>query len=442
MNVLFFKLKENLGLSLILFIGLGVEFSNFQAMFFRFMSSYRPNWGAFNHLPAIFLSAFLLLCIVIFGIRKQITLSWFLALLTCVISFSVYSRMNLSWEWEAMHEIHFVVLILSGMLPMLVAYTTHQIAQSDETEFYENLLNGGGNSTKHLQAKHKPHAEQGINFRQQRQSQGFEQNPMHTQREQPYMHADTHAHTNMHTQAPYNPATEKEYAFEQDLGQRRKNHVSYEVSPMIKPEKTAPTMPPKVETELPKILHCEECGTAMPDKRKGTKYCSKTCVVSAQKRRRSIEQANLADLQVKKVMAKSENLQPNFSALEFEKAEKMQATAMQPITKPIMQTTMQTTHKASIDFESDFRAKEVVFDSKQPVLETKKVVANENLGAETSFTCDYCGKKAERKNIHSRYCSEVCRISALRTRQKSDFFVQTDDFDTNGVIAWKNPAKN
>lgn len=421
MNILFFKLKENLGLSLILFIGLGVEFSNFQAMFFRFMSSYRPNWGAFNHLPAIFLSAFLLLCIVIFGIRKQTTLSWFLALLTCVISFSVYSRMNLSWEWEAMHEIHFVVLILSGMLPMLVAYTTHQIAQSDETEFYENLLNGGGNSTKHLQAKHKPHTEQGMNFRQQRQPQGFEQNPLHTQREQPYMHAD--AHTNMHTQAPYNPATEKEYTFEQDLGQRRKNHVSYEVSPMIKPEKTAPTMPPKVATEQPKISHCEECGITMTNKRKGTKYCSKTCVVSAQKRRRSIEQANLADLQVREVMAKS-------------------------------------------NFDSDFTLRKVTFDNKQPVFEPQNVVANEkattnekaigiekitfnekaiaheNVVAETHFTCDYCGKKAEKKNIHSRYCSEVCRISALRTRQKSDFFVQTDDFDTNGVIAWKNPAKN
>jgi hypothetical protein len=432
MNVLFFKLKENLGLSLILFIGLGVEFSNFQAMFFRFMSSYRPHWGAFNHLPAIFLSAFLLLCIVIFGIRKQTTLSWFLALLTCVISFSVYSRMNLSWEWEAMHEIHFVVLILSGMLPLLVAYTTHQIAQSEETDFYENMLNSGGNATKHLQAKQKPYTEQAMNFRQQRQPQDFEQNSMHTQREQPYTHTDVHA--NIHTQAPYNPAMQKEYGFEQDLGQKRKSYVSYEVSPMIKPEKTAPTTPQKIETEQPKLLHCEECGTAMPNKRKGTKYCSKICVVSAQKRRRSIEQANLADLQVKKVMAKSENLQANFSTLEFEKAEKMQATSIQP--------TMQPAHNANANLESDFIAREIVFDNKQPIFEAKKVVVNENIGAETCFTCDYCGKKAEKKNIHSRYCSEVCRISALRTRQKSDFFVQTDNFDTNGVIAWKNPAKN
>jgi hypothetical protein len=135
MNELYFKLKHNLGLTLILLIGLGVELSNFQSMFFRFMTQYRPDWGAVNHIPAGFLSAFLLLCIVIFGIRKQVFTSWFLALITCVVSFAVYSRMNLTWQWEAMHEIHFVVIILSGMLPMLVAYTTHQISNDREAEF-------------------------------------------------------------------------------------------------------------------------------------------------------------------------------------------------------------------------------------------------------------------------------------------------------------------
>jgi len=137
MNELYVKLRKNLGLTLILIIGLGVEFSNFQSMFHKFMLSYRPDWGAFNHIPAMFLSAFLLLCIVIFGIRKQVALSWFLALLTCVVSFAVYSRMNLAWNWDDMNEIHFVILILSGMLPMLVAYTTHQIAHDNEDEFDE-----------------------------------------------------------------------------------------------------------------------------------------------------------------------------------------------------------------------------------------------------------------------------------------------------------------
>ncbi|WP_250632399.1 hypothetical protein [Rhodoflexus caldus] len=137
MNELYVKLRRNLGLSLILLIGLGVEFSNFQSMFVKFMLQYRPDWGAFNHIPAIFLSAFLLLCIVIFGIRRQVALSWFLALLTCVISFAVYSRMNLSWNWDEMNEIHFVILILSGMLPLLVAYSTHQITHDNEATFDE-----------------------------------------------------------------------------------------------------------------------------------------------------------------------------------------------------------------------------------------------------------------------------------------------------------------
>ncbi len=131
MRNLYVKLQHHVGLTLILLIGLGVEFSNFQSLFFRFMSQYRADWGGFNHLPAACLSAFLLLCIVIFGIRKQFGLSWLLALLTCIVSFAVYNRMGLSWHWEEMTEVNFVVLLLSGLLPLLVAYTTHQITQED-----------------------------------------------------------------------------------------------------------------------------------------------------------------------------------------------------------------------------------------------------------------------------------------------------------------------
>jgi uncharacterized membrane protein len=126
------KLRENLGLSLILVIGLAVEFSNFQSLFFKFMLAYRPDWGAINHVPAAALGAFLLLCIVTFGIRGQAALSWFLALLTCLVSFAVYARMRLNWNWDEVGEIHFVVLILSFMLPLLVAYTTHQIANESD----------------------------------------------------------------------------------------------------------------------------------------------------------------------------------------------------------------------------------------------------------------------------------------------------------------------
>jgi predicted membrane protein len=139
-NQLYEKLKDNLGLSLILLIGLGVEFSNFQSLFYSFMLKYRPDWGAVNHLPAMFLSAFVLLCIVIFGIRKQVLLSWFLALLACVVSFAVYSRMDLAWQWSTMNEVHFVVIILSTMLPLLVAYTTHQIVQDQDEPLVNNKL--------------------------------------------------------------------------------------------------------------------------------------------------------------------------------------------------------------------------------------------------------------------------------------------------------------
>jgi hypothetical protein len=408
MNRFYLQLKENLGLSLILFIGLGVEFSNFQAMFFRFMSLYRPDWGAFNHIPAIFLSAFLLLCIVIFGIRRQTTLSWFLALLTCVISFSVYSRMKLSWEWENMHEIHFVVLILSGMLPMLVAYTTHQIARSEETEYYgtaeQEKLEGFIREIRQLQM-HK----------QQRQQ--TDKQPHY----QAHTHANTQAHANTHTN----------YAREQDLHHANTVHfdkdeiygkrkVSYEVNQMIRPEK-------KLD-EKEEIQHCEECNASLQGKKKGTKYCSRECSLSAQKRRRNTEQ--------------------NSQSVEKEvviNGKKETETALQKPNK-ISNAALQNQNTKSNDFLQ--QAWTGIFENEAHLnFEVKKVnqdiLKNENVGhtaLDLNFSCDYCGKETTKQNKHSRYCSEICQITALKSKQKSGFYVQQDEFDTAGFIEWKNPA--
>ncbi len=469
MNFFYHQLKANLGLSLILFIGLGVEFSNFQAMFFRFMSSYRPTWGAFNHLPAIFLSAFLLLCIVIFGIRKQTSLSWFLALLTCVISFSVYSRMNLSWQWEEMHEIHFVVLILSAMLPMLVAYTTHQIAQTDEIDDFDQLPSA--EEARRLQQAQQRHRQAAAEHKHQ-------QNATHAHANS----ANFPPQTNQHTQPYYHHAPTYAHHFQAETGTKRKNYVNYEVNQMIKPEKETPMPPPPI-VEQPfthtfehqanyapvqdlVVQPCEECNSPMHNKRKGTKYCSKTCSLAAQKRRKAMEKEELANAKVSPAV----QMQPRTKEVAFEVENASNLEGKKQATTP---TTQENAEKSPSVMQSilNFATKEIkeikTIRENKIVEEQPKTgnlqqnqsnfnlaanlaayekamhqaVANENIVPETTFVCEHCGKPTQRKNIHSRFCSENCRIHALKARKKSDFFVQADDFDTNGVIAWKNPAK-
>jgi endogenous inhibitor of DNA gyrase (YacG/DUF329 family) len=425
MNRFYLQLKENMGLSLILFIGLGVEFSNFQAMFFRFMSLYRPDWGAFNHLPAIFLSAFLLLCIVIFGIRKQTVLSWFLALLTCVISFSVYSRMKLSWEWENMHEIHFVVLILSGMLPLLVAYTTHQLARSEEADYY------GTDEQERLEGF--------IREIRQLQMQKQHPNPKQHTAKQPNYHTNQHAyqqnyeqHYQQHTQhEAQQPHT---FNFSQEEGQGKRK-VNYEVNQMIKPEK----MPEYKENQF-----CEECNTTLEGKRKGTKYCSKECSHVAQKRRKVAEQ-QAVDNQ-KHNLQKNANVADKNQSLHNETSGMKQQSFVRQGVKtendaPQMTWTGIFENEKHLNLDKktteNTATKTNTLDrlTEHKVCETKQT--QENM---LSFNCDYCGKETKQVSEHSRYCSEVCRISALKTKKKSDFYVKQDEFETAGFIEWKNPA--
>ncbi len=360
-------------------IGLSVEFSNFQAMFFRFMTQYRADWGAFNHLPAICLSAFLLLCIVIFGIRKQTVLSWFLALLTCVISFSVYSRMNLSWEWENVSEVHFVILILSGMLPMLVAYTTHQIAKTDN-EFYDS---------------------------EQEKLEGFIREIRRIQHQKQQNEHQNHSNYG-HTKAAPN--------FNDEPSETFKQKINYDRNTMIKAE--------KMKADVPEIPECEECGNEMEGKRKGTKYCSKSCSLSAQKRRRNLQYEESLEKQpvkVAKTVPKTQQTYYNYQTQQYNSQE----FDNQNFSKQDLQKF------DKLDKLDGFENGDIY------TFEAKNV--SQNIKNENVFSCETCGKETKKRSNHSRYCSEVCRISALRNKNKSDFFIRTDDFDTTGVIEWGKP---
>jgi hypothetical protein len=337
MNELYVKLRRNLGLSLILLIGLGVEFSNFQSMFFKFMLQYRPDWGAFNHIPAIFLSAFLLLCIVIFGIRRQVALSWFLALLTCVISFAVYSRMNLSWNWEEMNEVHFVILILSGMLPLLVAYSTHQITHDNEEIFDE--------MDDYERRYRKPPRQLGSNYsnppRYQVQEQHLQNNyvqryapqakvqPLRdvprgkygvgevNQFRQESVQRNVYRQPENYVPPVYEPAPQPEYhppVTPPQPNAEEQFHAKYVqlkstprvVRPQAQPEEKQPAAqsverrevllkveksqqeaterkPATTKTESGYLITCQHCGTQSIKKSKAAKYCSEECRNEANK---------------------------------------------------------------------------------------------------------------------------------------------------------------
>lgn len=134
--------KKTPGLMAILCLGLFVELANFENTFYKFMLTYRPEWGAINHLFAIGLGVFFLLNIVEWGLKEKKELSWSFAGLASIISFFVYSRMELDWDFNNFTEVHFVVLILALVLPCVVAMTTHAIAaelkeQPTQTEVYQ-----------------------------------------------------------------------------------------------------------------------------------------------------------------------------------------------------------------------------------------------------------------------------------------------------------------
>lgn len=372
MRGLYGKLKKDLGLTLILAIGLSVEFSNFQSMFYRFMLQYRHDWGAINHIPAIFLSAFLLLCIVIFGIRKQTALSWFLAMLTCVISFAVYSRMGLRWNWASLSEVHFVVVILSGMLPMLVAYTTHQIAQDTDPDFkgkdereMENLMDqirkmygtGGGAS-------------------QNGRYNGF----------------------NGH--------------YSED--DKKKNTLIVDEVETLD-EKTAQKIrrQRKQKTQTPKSQNHAVMMYALPQ------YEAESLVEEESKESELLYQIIDHEEFGKRI---EPIFVPKMETI-FEKVETQVKTE-----KTVEKTAEKPAEKAE-------KITEIVSEPEPAVMGEKEV----EMEVRHHKNCEHCGKELSKKNKNARYCSNVCRLVAIKSKKKSDFYTLNDEFDQSGFIEWVNP---
>lgn len=112
-------------------IGLTVEGSNLQNLFFGFMSIFRSDWiPIFNHAAALGLSSFFLISIVYNGLYDNKKYSWILAFLTMTISLYVYRKIApFSLTNIDFTHTHGVVFLLSVVLPYFVAFYTEEVSK-------------------------------------------------------------------------------------------------------------------------------------------------------------------------------------------------------------------------------------------------------------------------------------------------------------------------
>lgn len=112
-------------------IGLTVEGSNLQNLFYGFMAIFRRDWlPIFNHAAALGLSSFFLISIVYNGLYDNKKYSWILAFLTMTISLYVYREIApFSLSNIDFTHTHGVVFLLSVVLPYFVAFYTEEVAK-------------------------------------------------------------------------------------------------------------------------------------------------------------------------------------------------------------------------------------------------------------------------------------------------------------------------
>lgn len=123
-------MKKNPLTTFMLVLGILIEISNHNSLFYDFVKVLNPEYPFWlNHIIAFFFAMFFCTAIVSTGFDKALRLSWFLALLTVVISFGVYSKIGLNWsDTNSYGSTHAAIVMSAFLLPLLVAYSTHRIA--------------------------------------------------------------------------------------------------------------------------------------------------------------------------------------------------------------------------------------------------------------------------------------------------------------------------
>jgi hypothetical protein len=117
---------RNILFSIGLVIGGIFEFLNHRTLMLSFMRELYGESGAFAQVGAVLGAMFLITCIVATGLRHKKAVSWMMAAITTAVSFAVYARI---WEDTTNTTVHMAIVILSGILPLMVAYFTHEIGK-------------------------------------------------------------------------------------------------------------------------------------------------------------------------------------------------------------------------------------------------------------------------------------------------------------------------
>jgi hypothetical protein len=143
-NQIWLAIRKEPLFAIALVIGAVFEYQNHYTLLSQFMAELHNSgswWDNFLGNLGSFLGAmFLVTSIVATGFRKRVVASWTLAAITCGVSFAVYSRIDI--DWATISPVHIAISILSFLLPILVAYFTHQIGhhiEADEEDEVEAL---------------------------------------------------------------------------------------------------------------------------------------------------------------------------------------------------------------------------------------------------------------------------------------------------------------
>jgi hypothetical protein len=119
-------IRNNILFTTGIIIGGTFEFLNHRTLMLSFMQVLYDELGIAADIASILGALFLVVSIVSTGLRHKYWVSWGLAAVTSVVSFAVYSHI---WKDTDIETIKMAIVILSGVLPLMVAYFTHEVGR-------------------------------------------------------------------------------------------------------------------------------------------------------------------------------------------------------------------------------------------------------------------------------------------------------------------------
>jgi hypothetical protein len=328
--------------------------------------------------------------------------------------------MELSWEWEKMDELNFVVLVLSAMLPMLVAYSTHQIAHDEEEDMNDMMAELERRKRRQIQSELVRQKElQYTHERKQlkaslakalREEERMKINDLYNQRHD-FAHDSDPDDESVYEKAKYNVRPQKDLT-EKFVMSKQYNSANF--APVRdKSGKSFKQPENKVNTKESQITNFvkETQNFQQESKLKTTPKITKPVYLDDEK----VEVKSKIELLVQQ---ERENFSKRF----------MQEIKQEGKQEP---------------------EREIVFNFVPKKDATSKTLMQEETTPQKvaggyKIACAHCGKETIKKSKTAKYCSTACRVAHNKAAgmeddgKSSSFYLVKDDFDKAGVIEWAN----